>query len=93
MAQKTETGLGGFSWCIAGVALLGLAGCDMPAETAADGSSTAGAASAEASGGVARPASLSADERVIWNSLTEDARREAAEFIRNGGTLTQFVAV
>ncbi|MEO0913541.1 MAG: hypothetical protein AAFY59_11210 [Pseudomonadota bacterium] len=42
---------------------------------------------------MAAPASLTADERVIWNSLTDEAKREALEFIQNGGTLTQFVAV
>lgn len=41
----------------------------------------------------ATPASLSGDERVIWNSLTPQAKRDAAAYIANGGTLTQFVAI
>lgn len=46
-----------------------------------------------ATSSVAMPTSLSRDERTIWNSLTEAARRDAAVFIGNGGTLTQFVAI
>ncbi len=48
---------------------------------------------AAASADVTQPAGLSADERVIWNSMTPEARRQAVEFIANGGTFAQFVAV
>ncbi len=47
----------------------------------------------DAAGLTPMPPGLSSDERVIWNSLTEAARAEAAAFIANGGTLTQFVSV
>ena len=33
------------------------------------------------------------EELEIWNSLTDDAKRNALEFIRNGGTLREFVAI
>lgn len=32
------------------------------------------------------------EEQVIWDSLTDAARKEALEFIRKGGTLKEFVA-
>lgn len=50
-------------------------------------------APAATSADVTEPAGLSADERVIWNSMTPEARRQAVEFIANGGTFAQFVAV
>lgn len=33
------------------------------------------------------------EELEIWNSLNDDAKRNALEFIRNGGTLREFVAI
>ncbi|MEM8871182.1 MAG: hypothetical protein AAGB10_05435 [Pseudomonadota bacterium] len=33
------------------------------------------------------------DELIIWNSLSDEAKRRALEFIKNGGTLTEFAAV
>lgn len=53
----------------------------------------AASSSGQNAGGVAMPASLSAEERRIWVTLTEEAKRAAAEYIANGGTLTEFVAV
>lgn len=35
---------------------------------------------------------LTPDEQVIWNSLSDQARRDALEFIANGGTLAEFAA-
>lgn len=36
---------------------------------------------------------FSGDEQVIWDSLSDDAKRRALEFIKNGGSLTEFAAV
>ena len=84
-------------WAACG-AVLALAACEAPVATSADPQEAAAPATApanapDAGGSIAAPASLSADERIIWNSLTDGAKREALEFIKNGGTLTQFVAV
>lgn len=66
-----------------------------PVETTTTTTSTAAeaSASAEVSGGVAMPSGLSRDEQLIWNSLTPDAKAQAAAFIAAGGTLTGFMAV
>jgi len=70
------------------IAAFGLAACD---ETSSGGEVAAsGAATASAT---PQPAGLSGDEVTIWNSLSETAKAQAAEFIANGGTLTQFVDV
>ena len=68
------------------LAAFGLSACD---ETAGTGSQTEQAQT----GGTPMPAGLTRDEQVIWNSLSEAAKVQAAEFIANGGTLTQFVAI
>ena len=65
-----------------------LAACEAPMTEPEGAAEDAAAASA-----VPEPAGLSADERLIWSTLNDDAKRQAAEFIANGGTLTQFVAV
>lgn len=36
---------------------------------------------------------FSGEEQVIWNSLSDAARRDALEYIKNGGTLREFVAI
>lgn len=75
--------------------VLGLAACE-ETTTAADPDAVAAPATdaaAEGAAEVAAPASLTADERTIWNSLTPSAKAQAAEFIANGGTLTQFVSL
>lgn len=82
-------------WAACGAVLV-LAACEAPVATAADPAEAAAATPAtapETGGSIAAPSSLTADERIIWNSLTDGAKREALEFISNGGTLTQFVAV
>ena len=66
---------------------LGLAACD---DMAGSGNSDTEQAQ---TGGTPMPAGLTRDEQVIWNSLSEAAKVQAAEFIANGGTLTQFVAI
>ena len=33
------------------------------------------------------------EDLTIWNSLSDDAKKRALEFIRNGGTLREFVAI
>ena len=38
------------------------------------------------------PVTFTAEELTIWRSLTDTARAQALEFIRNGGTLREFVA-
>lgn len=38
------------------------------------------------------PVQFSGDEQVIWNSLSDAAKRDALLFIQQGGTLTQFVS-
>lgn len=71
-------------------AVLGLTACDDAATTVS--TSDAGAQSASANGEIAPPASLTANERNnIWPFLTDDAKLAAVEFIKNGGTLTQFM--
>lgn len=79
----------------AAVAALGMttAACEAPAPsngTTAAGTANAAPASGEA---VSMPAGLTADEQVIWNSLTTDAQRRAVEFIAAGGTFRQFVSL
>ncbi len=70
------------------IAAFGLVACDET--TSGGGGAASDAASASAT---PQPAGLSAEEVTIWNSLSEEAKVQAAEFIANGGTLTQFVAV
>ncbi|WP_112321875.1 hypothetical protein [Oceanibium sediminis] len=74
---------------------LGLAACDMPAES---GSTTGGAtattsAQTSASADVAMPAGLTSEERFLWSTLTPAAKAQAVTYIENGGTLTQFMAL
>ncbi|NNU78918.1 hypothetical protein HMH01_00570 [Halovulum dunhuangense] len=38
------------------------------------------------------PVTFTGEELTIWRSLTDTARAQALEFIRNGGTLREFVA-
>ncbi len=38
------------------------------------------------------PVQFTGDELVIWNSLGDEAKRDALLFIQQGGTLTQFVS-
>ncbi|MEO0913540.1 MAG: hypothetical protein AAFY59_11205 [Pseudomonadota bacterium] len=38
------------------------------------------------------PVQFTGDELVIWNSLSDAAKRDALLFIQQGGTLTQFVS-
>ena len=44
------------------------------------------------SGGDLGTITFTPEEQVIWDSLTDAARKEALEFIRKGGTLKEFVA-
>ena len=37
------------------------------------------------------PTGLNSEEQFIWSTLTPQAQAQAAEFIANGGTLTQFI--
>jgi len=83
-----------------GFVVLAVAGCEpMPASEASSGSNGAVAsapattATASTQAEVAMPAGLSGEERVIWNSLTPAAKKQAADYIAAGGTLTQFVAI
>ncbi len=76
---------------VCGLAAVGLlAACD--ADLQSVNAPEAAAPATDAVAMTPMPFGLTPDERVIWNSLTEDARKAAAEFIANGGTLTQFVA-
>ncbi|MEM9814653.1 MAG: hypothetical protein AAF913_18520 [Pseudomonadota bacterium] len=61
---------------------------DDPAATAADPP-----AQAQAGADIPEPPGLTSDERLIWRTLTPDAKAAASEFIANGGTLTQFVSI
>ncbi|MBD3625987.1 MAG: hypothetical protein HUJ24_11595 [Rhodobacteraceae bacterium] len=82
---------------------LAVAGCEpLPAPEASSGSDGAFAsgpaapqatAGVTAQGEVTMPAGLTGEERVIWNSLTPAAKKQAADYIAAGGTLTQFVAI
>ena len=42
---------------------------------------------------VAEPEGLSANEKILWDSLTPAAKREAVGFIANGGTLAEFLSL
>ncbi len=33
------------------------------------------------------------EDLTVWNNLSDDAKKRALEFIRNGGTLREFVAI
>ncbi|WP_112321873.1 hypothetical protein [Oceanibium sediminis] len=44
------------------------------------------------SGGDIPTITFTAEELAIWRGLTDAARKDALEFIRNGGTLKEFVA-
>lgn len=71
-------------------ALLALAACDAPAPgTSPDPAETAPPATSSA----AMPAGLSAEEQFLWTTLTPTAQAQAADYIANGGTLTQFMAL
>ena len=71
-------------------ALLALAACDAPApDASADPAETAPAAT----GSTAMPSGLSAEEQFLWTTLTPQAQAQAADYIANGGTLTQFMAL
>ena len=80
---------------------LALAACETPAPGGAEATSAAAPASASASASapaasgatVAMPAGLTSDERLIWNSLTPDAKRRAVEYMAAGGTFRQFVTL
>lgn len=71
-----------------------LAACQAqaPANDAA-APAAAAPAPAAATGETPMPAGLTAEERVIWNSLSAPAKAQAAAYIANGGTLKQFVAI
>lgn len=79
------------AFAAAGLFLI-VSGCD---ETTAAGDAKPADASSPAvtaSGDIAPPATLTANERRnIWPFLTDAAKRDAIAFINNGGTLTQFV--
>lgn len=47
---------------------------------------------AAGSGGDLGTITFTPEEQKIWDSLTDAARKDALEFIRNGGTLKEFVA-
>ena len=68
-------------------ALAAVSACSTPALSPLQQSTTP-AAAAE----ITQPAGLSSDEVVIWNSLRPESKQAAAEFIADGGTLTQFVS-
>ncbi len=69
------------------IVLLAVAGCAEQSGSGDGGSQT----STSAGGEIAPPASLTANERkTIWPILSDDAKLAAIEFIKNGGTLTQF---
>ena len=67
----------------AGIALFA-AGCtESPGTTAG----------ATMSGEVAMPAGLTAEERLIWNSLSDEAKRDAVAYMEAGGSFRDFIAV
>lgn len=69
-----------------------LAACDSPANNEVLAAPDEPVAEApEVAGATPMPAGLNAEERFIWSTLTPAAQAQAAEFIANGGTLTQFI--
>lgn len=44
------------------------------------------------SGGTSMPAGLTAEEQLIWNSLNDEAKRDAIAYMEAGGSFKQFVA-
>jgi len=75
---KTATTLAFFA-AIAG----GLTGCAESTGTTAD---------VMMSGEVAMPMGLTSEERLIWNSLNDEAKRDAVAYMEAGGSFKQFVA-
>ena len=76
-----------FTMLCAGSALFA-AGCT----ESATGTGTA-PATAATSGGIAMPAGLTAEEQLIWNSLSDQAKRDAVTYMDAGGSFKDFVAV
>lgn len=81
---------------------LALAACETPPATAsgdtaasASVTATASADPAAASEGTVTPmpGGLSSEERFLWSTMTPAAQAQAATYIANGGTLTQFMAL
>lgn len=72
----------------------GLAACtaDSPLVSVISAEPVSDAPAAASAPAVAQPADLTGDEVIIWNSLRPESKQAAAEFIANGGTLTQFVS-
>lgn len=68
----------------------------MPAKSMlAPGTTGAGTApaAATANGDIAMPAGLTAEEQLIWNSLSDQAKRDAVAYMQAGGSFRDFVAV
>ena len=76
-----------FTMLCAGSALL-VAGCT-ESTTGADPAPAA----ATSSGDTAMPAGLTAEEQLIWNSLSDQAKRDAVAYMDAGGSFRDFVAV
>ena len=45
------------------------------------------------SGEASMPAGLTAEEQLIWNSLSDEAKRDAIDYMEAGGSFRDFVAV
>ncbi len=73
------------------LATFGLAACEETMSTEAE-KPEAMAVEAEKAMVLEAPAGLNSDELLIWNSLTESAKKDALVFIENGGTFAQFIA-
>ncbi|MEM7615956.1 MAG: hypothetical protein AAF245_12960 [Pseudomonadota bacterium] len=69
------------------LALFAVAACQPTTTTP-----TADAAPAVSSGATQMPAGLSADEQLIWNTLTPSAQAQAADHVANGGSFADFIA-
>jgi hypothetical protein len=76
-----------FTMLCASSALL-VAGC-----TESTTSTGTAPAAATMSGGIAMPAGLTAEEQLIWNSLSDQAKRDAVAYMEAGGSFKDFVAV
>ena len=83
----------GYKAAIATLCLVGLGACETPAPQPAGAMGSTGSQASGMTAGTRMPAGLTSEERFLWGTMTPEAQVQAAAYIRNGGTLTQFMAL
>ena len=69
---------------------LALMACE-PMPAGGDAAATGASENVAASTATSQIPEFTGEDRIIWNSLSDQAKAEALEYIANGGTLKQFV--